>query len=206
MRKMAFCRLIVLVFALLVTITAAHSAEIAGKVSRLQGAATATASGVSRDLKAGAAIMFGDRILTGESSRLEMRMHDGAVITLGDNAHFTIGEFESDDRGGVFGLFRGAFLAVSGKINESTSSPLTVLTPNAVAGVRGTTIWGEQDGETLSMALFEGKLLFVESRGLRVDLTEPLFGTTVKAGKRPTKPKRWGDAKIEKAKASVAFK
>lgn len=195
-----------LLLLLVMSLTPAHAADVAGTVARLQGSATAALAGSSRDLTEGAPLQFGDRIMTGAASRLEMRMHDGAVITLGENANFTIGAFEREERGGVYGLLRGAFLAVSGKINDTTSSPMTVISPIATAGIRGTTIWGEQSPDKLEMALFDGTHAFVEAQGRHVDLTDPLFGTTVVAGQPPTKPKRWGDPKIAKAKASVAFR
>lgn len=194
--------LLLLLFAL---VTPVRAADVAGTVARLQGSATAGLDGARRDLTEGAPLRFGDRIMTGTSSRLEMRMHDGAVITLGENANFTIGAFEREERGGVYGLLRGAFLAISGKLDDATSSPMTVISPIATAGIRGTTVWGEQSPDKLEMALFDGKRVFVEAQGRRVDLTEPLFGTTVLPGQPPTKPKRWGDPKIEKAKTSVAF-
>ncbi|MBK8906458.1 MAG: FecR domain-containing protein [Rhodospirillales bacterium] len=198
-------RSICLLIVLFAPFAPARAAEVAGAVARLQGTATAELAGASRDLAEGAALRPGDRIQTGAASRLEMRMRDGAVITLGENANFTIGAFEADERGGVFGLLRGAFLAISGKIDDTTSSPMTVITPIATAGIRGTTVWGEQSTDTLEMALFEGNRVFVEAQGRRVELTEPLFGTTVVAGQAPTPPKRWGDPKIAKAQSSVAF-
>ena len=65
---------------------AAGAAELAGTVSRLQGAAIATQAGESRALVVGAEVFIGDRLSTGRDTRIEMNMIDGTILTLGDHS------------------------------------------------------------------------------------------------------------------------
>lgn len=200
LKKLApFFMLVPLLFA-----TAVAAQEIAGTVSRAKGEATATFGRSTRTLAPGTPVFVGDRILTGDDTRLEIRMTDGAVVTLGDGSEFTVGEFEAAERGRLFGLFRGVFLAVSGTLADGRTSPMTVQTQLAIVGVRGTTVWGVQRPDQLQVVLLDGRI-FVESVGRRIDLTEPLTLTTVLPGAPPTEPVRVSDEALEAAKRTVAF-
>jgi hypothetical protein len=197
---------ILVVVALIATTSVATAAEVAGVVSRLQGSATATAAGVSRPLAANGEVFPGDQIATGKDSRLEIRMADGAVITLGDDGLFTIGGIEPEKRGRVYGLFQGVFLAVSGKLADGRTSKLTILTPVATVGIRGTTFWGSQSPDLFEIVLLDGTGVYVESAGRRVVLTRPESGTRVEVGRAPTKPSPWEGDRLNAAKATVAFR
>ncbi len=200
-------RWLALVLGLLVVAPAAvTAAEPAGAVERLKGRAAATLAGVERALFVGGQVHVGDRIATGPESRLEVRLTDGATITLGDDSVFTIGGFDTDDRGRVLGLFQGVFLAVTAEIAKASGGGrLTVLTELATIGIRGTTLWGSQEPERLQIALLAGTGVFVEGSGIRVEMTETLTGTSVTPGRPPTAPSRWSDERIEAARRSVAF-
>jgi hypothetical protein len=197
---------LLLVLALVSSPPVAAAAEVAGVVSRVQGSATATSAGASRPLTADGEVFAGDQIATGKDSRLEVRMADGAVITLGDGSVFTIGAAEPEKRGRVYGLFRGVFLAVSGKLADGRTSNLTILTPVASVGIRGTSFWGSQSPELFQIVLLEGTGVVVESAGRRVVLTKRESGTRVEAGRAPTSPTQWSGERLDAAKASVAFR
>jgi hypothetical protein len=186
------------------TMSAVAAQEAAGNVSRVRGEATARFGPETRSLTVGSAVFAGDRILTGKNTRLEITMVDEAVVTLGDESEFSIGEFEEAARGRIFGLFQGVFLAVSGQLAKGRTSPMTVQTRLATIGIRGTTVWGVQSPEKLQVVLLDGRI-FVESVGRRVELTEPRTLTTVLPGAPPTAPVRVSDEALEAAQRTVAF-
>ena len=194
--------LFVMVLVLLADVGAAQ--ETAGAVSRVKGEATASVGGSTRTLSQGSPVFTGDRIRTGSDTRVEITMTDRAVITLGDDTEFTIGEFEEAERGRIFGLFEGVFLAVSGVVADGRASPMTVRTRLGLVGVRGTTVWGVQSPEKLQVVLLDGRI-FVESAGRRIDITEPLTLTTVLPGAPPTAPVRVSPEALEAAQRTVAF-
>lgn len=190
---------------LLLSASPSHAVDPAGAVSRLKGTARTEVAGIVRPLAVGSEVFAGDKILTAKGTRIEIRMTDGGIITLGDDSVFTIGAFEAAERGRVLGLVKGVFLALTGKLPGGGLSPMTIHTPLAVIGVRGTTLWGQQDPTRLQVALLDGKRVFVESAGRRVELTVPLTGTSVLPGRPPTEPSRWSDERLNAAKRTVAF-
>jgi CheY-like chemotaxis protein len=64
--------------------------EQAGTVTRLKGAAFAMQDAIPRVLSVGAAIQRGDVISTSPGARLEMKMLDDAVMTLGEKTIFVV--------------------------------------------------------------------------------------------------------------------
>lgn len=184
----------------------ALAADLAATVLLVQGkAVAATAGGERRPLFEGSDIYVGERVVTAGTSRLRMRLIDGAVITLGDHSTFSLVGYQAPSKGFVLDLFEGVFRAVSGSINEQQPKPLTVRTPLGLMGVRGTTFWGRHQRDHLEVALLEGGDLFVSAQGIRVVLDEPTEGTDVYPGQPPTAPKPWGQSRLDAAAAMVAF-
>ena len=68
----------------------ALAAELAGKVSRVKGDASAVVGGTSRKLSEGEKIFVGETLRTGKDTRLEIVMIDEAKLTLGDNSRLLV--------------------------------------------------------------------------------------------------------------------
>lgn len=181
-------------------------ADMAAIVLRLQGSALAhLPDGPARALSQGAELYVGEKVVTGDETRLRIRLIDGAVITLGDHSTFTLVGYEPESRGMVLDLVEGVFRAVSGALADGRPRPVLVRTPLGSIGVRGTTFWGRQQLGHLEVALLEGEAVFVESRGVRIVLDEPGEGTDILAGQRPTPAQRWGQQRLDASAAMVAF-
>ncbi len=208
MSMRALIRCLVLVAAAAAAVPA-PAAEPAGEVTRFKGAAIATAGGDSRALRAGSQVFVGDKISTAAATRLEMRMLDGAVITLGDHTFIEVDEFLYDPGAkgnAAFDIIQGVFNAVSGGIGKVAGGRMTITTPVATIGIRGTTFWGRQHIGRVEVALLDGTGVFVETPTGRVELTEVGTGTMVEApGRAPTPPKPWGEARLDAARRTVAF-
>jgi len=198
-----------LVLAFLVSWPAyAQQAETAGTVNRLSGVATATRGKISLPLSNGMMVLVGDRVSTGDDTRLRLSLISGATITLGDNSSIIV-EAQEAKRGGqaVLEFVRGVFLAVTSAVTDSPplEDTMKVRTPNAVLGIRGTTVWGEQQPNHLGVIMLSGKGVAVTAPEGTVVLNAPLLGTDVRSGEPPTSPKRWGQKRIDAANRSVAF-
>lgn len=186
--------------------------QTAGVVDRLVGAATATRGGIGLPLSDGMVVLVGDKIATGDATRLRLRLISGAAVVLGDNSSITV-EAQEAKRGGhtVLEFFHGVFLAVTSSVSdaevpaEPPAEPMKIRTPNAVLGIRGTTVWGEQQQDHLGVIMLSGKGVVVTAPMGIVTLTAPLEGTDVRTGKAPTTPKQWGQKRIDAANRSVAF-
>jgi len=191
------------------------AADQAGTVVRLRGAAIAVLGEVGRALVAGDAVHYGERITTDADTRLQLRLIDGAVITLGDHSTFTIQGYEPEEDGPVFDIVNGVFLGISGAVEDGKKKPMTINTALGTIGIRGTTFWGRVDPGHLQVGLIEGHRVFVEAYGRRVELTPDANGVDVwsrEAAARklvtrglPVLVKKWEQKRIDASFAQVSF-
>jgi hypothetical protein len=196
---------------LLLAPVAASAAEddVAGTIVRLQGSAVAMQDAVPRPLKEGAKVLRGDVISTGRASRLEMKMLDDAVMTLGERTIFVVIDYvaKGAEPFAAMRLLEGAFSAVSGEMMKTASAKFTVETETATIGIRGTTFWGGKIDGLFEVALLDGKQIVVENKAGRVIIDKVGDGTAIRAADQaPTRPTAWPAAKVDRAKATVAFR
>lgn len=182
-----------------------RAADAAGTVTRVKGSVSAAAGGNVRLLAVGGPVYVGDYIASADDGRLEIRMRDGAVITLGGDSVFLVDAFEPERRGVVGQLFYGVFLGVSGSRPDGKAAPMTIETAIATIGIRGTTFWGSQQPKRLEVALIEGSGVYVAAAGREVVLTTPAYGTSVEIGQAPAEPKPWAPERLAAAKRTVSF-
>jgi hypothetical protein len=128
---------------LLMFVGPVSAAEVAGTVTRVQLQSTAFNNGLSRVLIKNAKVYVKDRINTGAKARLEIRFHDGSVITLGGNTNVSIAEFHhgEGDEGthATLKLVGGAFhAAVESLLDVRRKTDFKIQTPLGMIGVRGT--------------------------------------------------------------------
>ncbi len=202
---------------LVLTGRAETTPDAAGYVTRIRGEATAVTATERRVLALGHALHLGDRIVTGADARLEARLQDGTVFTLGENAEFTVQQVRGvtpDDDGSAFELLKGVFRAVTAQTDSGQpqqSSSWRVKTPVATIGIRGTELWGgfnllNTGSNTLDVVMLQGKGVYVESNGRRVELNRAGYGTTVEsADAAPAPSKAWAEKKLQAALQTVAW-
>jgi hypothetical protein len=154
-------------------LAAAALATDAGWVAGINGAPTITRAGKTEPLKRGDAVRVGDRIDTGEATKVKVLLADDSVLAIGPRTQLTIDELAlgGDRRKGRLRVLFGRFkLAIADWLNGP--SDYQVDTPTAVAGVRGTVLWGDTQLDTI--CALRGH---VEVRTVRGDAT-----TTLEAG------------------------
>lgn len=193
----------------------AHAeAPIAGYVTKVRGEVVAAAESGRLTLALGHALHQGYRLLTGADARLEARMKDGTVLTLGERTEFVIQQVTGaavNSKSTRFELLKGAFRAVTTAPEASAKLDWQVRTPVAIIGVRGTEVWGGFNllgagDRTLDVVMFEGKGVFVETPTGMVDLLKAGDGTTVvDVGASPAPLKPWGEKKLQAAIESVSW-
>ena len=183
--------------------------DVAGKVTRLQGRAVAMQDALPRPWKVGDDVLVGDVISTGQEARLEMKMLDDAVMTLGEKTVFVVVEYLAGGArpNAAMRLLQGAFSAASGTMMQTADAKFSVSTETATIGVRGTTFWGGALDGDFEVALLDGKGVYVETKAGRVELTRVGDGTRISgADAVPTRPEKWAAEKVRRAVATVAFK
>ena len=181
--------------------------DVAGTVTRLKGSAVAMQDALPRVLKVGDKILRGDVISTGAGARLEMKMLDDAVMTLGEKTIFVVIDYITQgEPNAAMRLLQGAFSAVSGDMMKTAGARFTVETETATIGIRGTTFWGGMLDGVFEVALLDGKAVIVENKAGRVVIDKIGEGTAIGAADvAPTQPKAWGQGKLGRAIATVAF-
>ena len=190
----------------------AQTASSVGQVEALRGSATAARGGTTLSLRLGASIAMGDRITTGEDTRLRIRLSDGTVFTLGDGTDLVIDEFVFNPRDAAadvaFQLTKGVFRMLTGAsagLANASGGAFRVRTPVATIGVRGTDFWGQQSADRLDLALLEGGPLEATTPLGSVLMTEAPFVTVIDGQTAPTPPRRLSAQELARAASTVAF-
>lgn len=121
-----------------------------GVVSVVNGSATSSFAGKLYKLEVGSQIFIGDVLTTAADGRLKVVLDDDTVINLGSATTFVVDAFslKAGERKVTLSVRAGRFLASVAKW-FGTSSDWQVETPAAVAGVRGTTLWGDTDVDAI---------------------------------------------------------
>lgn len=140
----------VLVFASL-WLALAQAAEPVGKVLfAVRGVEVVRVQGAAEPAKKGTLLYQGDKVVTGEKGRAQIQFVDGARTALRPGSELVIEQYEVETAsqdgelvvasGGsaVLGLLKGGMRAVSGSITKENPEGMSVKTPVATMGIRGT--------------------------------------------------------------------
>jgi hypothetical protein len=187
----------------------AAAQEAIGTVSRIQGEASGTLGGATRPVVANASVFLDEVLSTGEAARLEVTFTDSTRLTLGEKATLTLGTYVFNPaarRRTIQFALVGAVRFVSGKLSKLVSSRVSLTTPVASVGIRGTDFFaGPIDDQALGVLLIEGAVSVSNAAGQRL-LNRPGQGTNIAAPGAPPGPVTvWPQAKVNRALAAVTF-
>ena len=145
-----------LLLALVSAAFAGQAGAAAGRVEFALGAANVVGTdGRTRPAARGTELDTGDVVRTNEG-RVQVRMTDGAFISLQPNTEFGIKNYKFEGRtdgseSALYSLVKGAMRTVTGLIGRVNRNRYQVATPTATVGIRGTggLIQVLNDGSTL---------------------------------------------------------
>lgn len=112
-----------------------------GVVSEVSGSVIAVnQQKISRKLLYGYPVYLGDKVITGETGKVRLRMIDDAILDLRCYSIMVIEAYALDtsNRTSILNLLQGSLKKVTGKIGELTKDIYELRTPVANVGVRGT--------------------------------------------------------------------
>ena len=119
----------------------AHASEI-GQIKVSRGQVSVERSGQAMPGVVGLRLQAADRLRTGDDGSVGITMNDDSLLSAGPNSVLSLDQFALDSNAsqGRFAstLGRGTLAVVSGRIAKSSPDAMTVRTPRAVLGVRGT--------------------------------------------------------------------
>jgi hypothetical protein len=182
--------------------------ENIGTVRRIQAQVDALRATEIFALAVESSLKTEDLLRSGENARLEAELVDGTKLTLGERAELKLDRYVYDPdnaaRNRLVAKIKGAFLFVGGKV-EGPGSEVTIVTANAVMGVRGTTFWGGPIDNAYGVLALAGVVTVTTNAG-SVTLTEGQGTMIVGANAPPEQPKVWPDQKRNRAIATIAFR
>jgi hypothetical protein len=99
----------------------------------------------------GLRLSAGDSLETGKPGKMRVRLSDDTVLAIGANTRLALAELAMDEkaRRGRIDVAVGRFWMNVTKWTGTGESRYEVATPNAVAGIRGTTLWGDTDVDAI---------------------------------------------------------
>lgn len=202
-------RLSAAISALILAALPARAAEPVqvGMVARLTGEAQAGQAGASRALSVPDGLFYRDRLVTGADSRLLGRLADHSEVTLGANAELVLDEFiydpAADRRMISLRSLAGAFLLAVDDAIAPAGTEITITTPAAVIGIRGTTVWGGEIDAGYGVLALDGRVTVTTPAGTQT--LEPGEGVTITLPGQPVPVVTWPDDKVQRAVATVTF-
>jgi hypothetical protein len=124
-----------------VLVTPAGAAEI-GQIKVSNGQVTIERKGESLPGRVGTRLESSDVLKTGPDGSVGVTMSDNSLLSAGPNSILSLDRFEFDPTSnqGRFEarLQQGSLAVVSGRIAKQSPDAMTVRTPSAILGVRGT--------------------------------------------------------------------
>ena len=126
---------------IVLTSVAALAADI-GQIKVAKGIVTIERGGQSLPGEAGARVQGADTVRTGRHGSVGITMTDNSLLSAGPNSLLVLDryEFDSTTNQGRFdaSLRRGTLAVVSGRLARQSPDAMTLRTPSAILGVRGT--------------------------------------------------------------------
>ena len=179
-------------------------------MSRIQGEARGTRGCTTQALSLNTSVFPNEDVSTGAAGRVEIIFTDDTRLTLGEKAKLTLDRYVFNPAAGSGTIrFRlvGALRFLSGQVSKLRTSVVSITTPVAAVGIRGTEFWaGPIDNQALGVFLIEGAVSVSNAAGERI-LGQPGQGTNIAApGAAPGPVTFWPPDKVNRALAAVTFR
>ncbi len=169
----------VLAILLLWSASAAVSTALAGvgTIESVQVPAWLDRGGLSVPAAPGIELQAGDTLRTGKGSRLLLKLSEGSIVKLGENAQFTIDAAERKNK-----VYQAALSVLSGAFRFTTQVALrnqprdvqVKVARNLTIGIRGTDLWGRGREDKDIVCLIEGKIDVTGNDNKTQKLDQPL--------------------------------
>jgi len=114
-----------------------------------------------KPLAIGMELKGGDTVITGAGSRAQVKLSEGSVVKIGENASLLINEIEPDS-GGIFKaamrVAQGAFRFTTDLLQKARRREVSIRVATVTAGIRGTDLWGKSAPDRQVVCLIEGAI------------------------------------------------
>jgi len=142
MTRLARGLLCPLIAALAVLVGPSASAAEIGQIKIAKGEVTIERKGETTPAKVGTRLETADVLRTGADGSIGITMADNSLLSAGPNSILSLDKFDYDPttNQGKFDarLQKGSLAVISGRMAKQSPDAMTVRTPSAILGVRGT--------------------------------------------------------------------
>ena len=149
-------------FVLFLALTASFPAlaQVAASVEGLQMPAWVEREGRRLPLMPGMALRAGDQVATGAGARLVVRLAEGSVVKLGENAQLRLAELSPGRElfRAALNVLEGAFRFTTDVVAKSRKREVSIRVAQVTAGIRGTDLWGRSRPGNEIVCLIEGAI------------------------------------------------
>jgi hypothetical protein len=116
--------------------------------------------GARTPLSPGMELRQGDQVRTGGGSRLLLKLQEGSLVKLGENANMRVSELAptQDLFKGALAVLEGAFRFTTTALGANRRRDINITVATVTAGVRGTDLWGKSIPQRQVVCLIEGKI------------------------------------------------
>lgn len=146
---------------------------------------------VGRVVDGGKPVYLNDRLTTGASGRLQIRLQDGTIFTIGPNSSIVIDEFVYVPSRGLgrvtASVLRGVFHFITGKVGKKHPENMKVILPACTIGINGTEVMGRIEAGRDVVVLSTGAITVGNDAGT-ARLARAGFAVNVAAGQAPGEP------------------
>jgi hypothetical protein len=154
------------------------------EVEALQMPAWIIRDGVRAPLAVGAQLRSGDQIVTGREARVLLRLAEGSMVKLGENARFSLDGIEGPGASDLFtatlGVLEGAFrFTTAPEDKRERRREVKVRFATLTVEIKGTDLWGKSSGERDIVALLEGRISVSRNGEPPIQMQQP--GTYIEA-------------------------
>ncbi|MDX1296599.1 MAG: FecR family protein, partial [Sulfurimonadaceae bacterium] len=138
-----------------------------GSVTFLQGSADLKKEAETVAVVKGLGVDEKETLLTHEKSKVQVRLLDASIITVGPKSEYRFVAFnEADDPHALMQIKRGFFKAVTGRIGKVAPERFQVKTNEATIGVRGTWFMGYVEAGHEAIGCSKGAITVTTSEGV----------------------------------------
>ncbi len=149
------------------------------RVEAMQMPAWYTRADVKQVLKPGTELNSGDLITTGAGARMLLRMDEGSLIKMGENASLDITSvlppaYEQAYFEAAINVIKGAFRFSTTVLGQNRKRSIDIRIGTISAGIRGTDIWGSTQSDKDVLCLIEGKIKAQRAGEAAFNMQDPL--------------------------------
>lgn len=189
-----------------------HASELQriGTVIEVEGQARVISAQDTLAAKFDVPLYLHNVIETGDDSKAMIQLVDGTEFVLGEKARLKLDEYvyapdNEEENKASYSVLRGAFLYTSGLVARKDTQNVTVATPYASVGIRGTQFWGGFIDGNYGVLVNDGRIR-VTSAGGSVDLEQGQGTSLTDRKSSPGKVESWPADKIQRAVATITLK